>query len=216
LKSKRGVGDFSPTPSSEGRLKINGGSFKNQRNIDSLPDSSLSSQPSLSPSLSAQDDAVSSQEDEEAEKLEGVSPLAAPATRMKPARTELTDAQKERARALKSKIEDRCGVLTSKGPNIGENQAIAKLVQKYADADIDDVEQYLLHCHFKWSKPDFKYKIRGNILLEEMEPTLRLFAENPKMRDATGVPPSKPAQAVPAGITYKRLPPAPSRYVVVR
>lgn len=164
--------------------------------------------PTLSPSLNAQDDAVEFSDDMP---LLAVSPLVAPATRLKPSRSvELSPEQKQRARAIKAKIEDRCGVLTNAGPNIAENKAIAKLVQKYAQSDIDDVEHYLIHCHFKWSKPDFKFKIRGNVLLDEMEPTLKLFAENPKLRDATSSPANnfKPAQQ--EGMKYKRLPPVPT------
>jgi hypothetical protein len=175
-----------------------------QEHTEAIP---LKENISLSSSLNAQIDAVEISDDMP---LLAVSPLAAPATRLKSESSAgLSPEQKTRARAIKAKIEDRCGVLSSAGPNIAENKAIAKLVQKYAEADIDDVEHYLQHCHFKWSKPDFKFKIRGNVIQDEMEPTLKLFAENPKLRDATKPETSsRPAQQ--EGIKYRKLPPIPT------
>jgi hypothetical protein len=147
----------------------------------------------LSPSLPAQDDAVGSHENQQPE----------------PPKDELTPEQKTRAYTLRERIIERCGKLATKGPVINEINAIKALVRTYSDADIDDVEHYLLHCHFKWSKPDFKFKIRGNVIQDEMEPTLKLFAENPKLRDATKPETSsRPAQQ--EGIKYRKLPPIPT------
>lgn len=149
----------------------------------------------LSPSLPAQDDAVGSHENQP-----------------EPPKDELTPEQKTRAYTLKAKIDERCGKLATKGPSIAENIAIKTLVRTYGDADIDDVEHYLIHCHFKWSKPDFKFKIRGNVIQDEMEPTLKLFAENPKLRDATSAPTTSSRPAQQEGMKYKRLPPVPTNF----
>src|SRR6266849_8651295 len=149
----------------------------------------------LSPSSSTQDDPVVPSKNEKPE----------PPSK----KVELTPEQKARARLLKAKIEDRCGKLPTSGPNIGENKAIAVLVQHYSDEDIADELHYLEHCHFKWSKPDFKFKIRGNVLLDEMEPTLKLFADSPHLRTATEPPsmararPAEPPQHL--GPAYQRI-----------
>lgn len=128
-------------------------------------------------------------------------------------KTELTEHQKQRARALKMRIEDRCGVLNTSGPNIGEDQAIAKLILKYSDADIDDTVHYLSHCHWKWSQQENKYKIRGNIILEEIEPTLKLFAEDPSYRDRTEPPARKtPPKPASDGPRRPKLPPVPPEW----
>lgn len=136
---------------------------------------------------------------------------ADPVAPAKKAKTELTEAQKTLARSLKMKIEDRCGVLPTRGPNIAENKTIATLVQRYPESDIDDVVHYLSHCHWKWSKDEHKYQIRGNIILQEIEPTLKLFAEKPHLRDATSPPVTNrtPYQQQPTGIIYPHLPPVP-------
>lgn len=127
-------------------------------------------------------------------------------------KTELTPEQKTRARALKMRIEDNCGALNEKGACIGENKAIATLVQKYSDADIDDTAHYLAHCHFKWSKDEYKHQIRGYIILQEIESALKLFAEKPYLRDAESPPvqktPSRPAD----GPRYPKLPPVPPEW----
>lgn len=202
------VGEKSPTVGDKPRRVRDKSRKVGDKSTQHRLTKTLSTSVSLSPSQNAQDDAV---EISEEIPILAVSPLAAPATRLKPSRSvELSPEQKTRARAIKAKIEDRCGKLASAGPNIAENKAIARLVQKYSDADIYDVEHYLIHCHFKWSKPDFKFKIRGNVIQDEMEPTLKLFAENPKLRDATSAPTTnfKPAQQ--EGMKYKRLPPVPT------
>lgn len=177
LKNQRVVVEKSTAARSKGSLKKDYQQLKNQRNIDTSIDTSLtsSSEIHLSSSAIASDDAVAIPDKDVKNK------------------NELTPEQKIRARALKAKIEARCGPLTNKGPNIAENTAIAKLMQKYSDVDIEDELHYLEHCHFKWSKPDFKFKIRGNVLLDEMESVLRTFAEKPNLRALSTAQKSAPA-----------------------
>ena len=100
----------------------------------------------------------------------------------------LTPEQKAHARALKAVIEGQCGKLAKRGANIAENKAVARLVTRYEDTDLLDVLHYLRHIHWKHSKPDNKYKIRGYVLEEEIEAVLRVFAENPDLRTATELP----------------------------
>lgn len=128
----------------------------------------------------------------------------------KKAKVELTEDQKHRARATRMMIEDKCGALTENGPIINEKKCIAKLVQRYSDADIHDVHHYLFHCHFKWSKDEYKYTIHGNILLEQMEPILRLFAEKPQLRTAEKPAPSQKPTSAPSGPRYPEAPKPPA------
>jgi hypothetical protein len=125
------------------------------------------------------------------------------------AEDELTSEQRQRANALKASLNKRCGKLPTQGPNINENKCIKALVRGYSDDDIHDVEHYLIFCDFKWSKDENKYSIRGNILLEKMEPTLRLFAEKPILRTATTPPAPPKSSSAPQGMKYRKLPDIP-------
>jgi hypothetical protein len=156
----------SPSKSTARRPKSTGGSVDFDTNNNKNSKTTNKNEKTLSSSLDAPDDAV------------------APS----PNKNELSPEEKTRARALKALIEGHCGKLAAAGPNINENKVIARLVRKYTDGDLFDINHYLIHCHFKWSKPDFKFKVRAKTIEDEAESVLRLFAEQPELRTADAPP----------------------------
>jgi hypothetical protein len=206
LKSKRSAVEKSTASS----LKINSQQLKSKRNIDTNKDtdkdtslvvvpcsSSIQQQEEQQleepcPSLlheEAQDHILSRTSEKNTCSAAGEEQqnMRVPARRAQK-KQELTDEQKNRARAIRMKIEQRCGKLPTEKAAINENKCIAKLVMDYSDEDIGDVMHYLEHCSFKWSKPDNTYKIRGYVILQEMEPTLRIFRDTPALRTAKSPP----------------------------
>jgi len=81
---------------------------------------------------------------------------------------ELTPEQEERATGWGERINKWRGYeLEKRGAIINERQCIRRLVKKYSDQDIKRVYAHLFKNHWKWSKPDNRYKIGANEVWQE-------------------------------------------------
>lgn len=128
-----------------------------------------------------------------------------PARTTKKAEDVLTPEQRDRANALKSVIRAQRGYdLSSKGAIIDENKCIRALVRKRTDQDMIDAFKYLTKFDFKWSKTDFKFKVGGRVLFDEIDRVLQQFAENPQLRANLDGPPA---------VTWRGRPPATGRQI---
>lgn len=88
---------------------------------------------------------------------EAIHAKPAPLRLLEPA---LTPEQQARCKAWYQRFIDyRSYEWTTQGQCINERKYIKLLVAKYSDAQIAVLHDYLFNRHFKWSKPDFRYKI---------------------------------------------------------
>ncbi len=89
----------------------------------------------------------------------------------KPAKPEPTpeeQAFQARCSALQAQINEWRGwTLTVKGAIINERKAIRSLAEQYTDEQIAKIREYLFNKHWRWSKPDNRYTIGGQIILDE-------------------------------------------------
>jgi len=73
-----------------------------------------------------------------------------------------------RCSALQAQINEWRGwTLTHKGQIINERKAIRTLAETYTDEQIAKIREYLFNKHWRYSKPDNRYTIGGQIILDE-------------------------------------------------
>ncbi|SRR6266581_3171507 len=86
----------------------------------------------------------------------------------KPEPTPEEQAFQARCSALQAQINEWRGYpLTTKGPIINEHKAIRTLAEMYTDEQIAKIREYLFNKHWRYSKPDNRYTIGAQIILDE-------------------------------------------------
>ncbi len=100
----------------------------------------------------------------------------------------LTPEQVARCRAWYQRFIDLRGYAwETQGEVINEHKYIKRLVVKYTDAQIERLYDYLFNRHFKWSKPDFRYKIGAYVVYSEAPSVIQaLKAEQQSMSLGNG------------------------------
>ncbi len=63
----------------------------------------------------------------------------------------------------------------TRGQCINERKYIKWLVAKYTDAQLETLHDYLFNRHFKWSKPDFKFKIGAYEVYNEAPSVIQIL-----------------------------------------
>lgn len=88
---------------------------------------------------------------------------------VKPEPTPEEQAFQARCTALQAQIIEWRGYpLTHKGAIINERKAIRTLAEKWTDEQITASREYLFSKHWRWSKPDNRYTIGAQIILDEI------------------------------------------------
>lgn len=123
----------------------------------------------------------------------------------KPEPTPEEVAFKERCSRLQTKINEWRGYeLTAKGAIINERKAIKTLAEKYSDEQIEKVRIYLFNKHWRWSKPDNRYTIGAQIILDEASNVLQILKGTTHPSTSSNNSPS-PSSDKPATIDRKWL-----------
>src|SRR6266498_297457 len=107
----------------------------------------------------------------------------------KPAKPEPTpeeQAFQARCSALQARINEWRGwTLTHKGQIINERKAIRTLAEQYTDEQISACREYLFTKHWRWSKPDNRYTIGAQIILDEIG-NVQQILKHPQVYEKNG------------------------------